>query len=87
MKIIDEMRKILRWAENANIQEAKGICIKRRKRGTELIRQSNPMIWLGKTLNQTIDSQELGEKAAARLGELIDQRDELDERKIYIQKN
>ena len=32
------MRKIVRWAESANLQEEKGNKIKRWRRGTELIK-------------------------------------------------
>ena len=86
LKRIDEMRKILRWAENASIQEAKGNKIKRRKRGSTLIRQSNPISWLGKTLEQPLDPNEVEIKAAAHLDHLIDQRDDLNIRKQQIQK-
>ena len=86
LREIDEMRKILRWAESANIQEEKGCRIKRWRRGMELIRQSNPNKWLGQTLEEEIDLQELEKKAAYRLEELIDQRDALNERKIHIRK-
>ena len=41
------MKKIVRWAESANMQEEKGNNIKRWRRGTELIRKSNPRKWLG----------------------------------------
>ena len=44
------------------------------------------MIWLGKTLEQTLDLQELEGKASTHLGNLIDQRDELNERKLHIKK-
>ena len=86
IKRIDEMRKILRWAESAVIQEEKGNKIKRRKRGIELITKSNPISWLGQTLEQPIELSNLEEKATTHLENLIDQRDELDERKIMIRK-
>ena len=80
------MRKILRWAESAVIQEEKGNKIKRRKRGIELITKSNPISWLGQTLEQPIELSNLEEKATTHLENLIDQRDELNERKIMIRK-
>ena len=84
IKRIEDMRKIIRWAESANIQEENGRKIKRRKRGIYLIKKSNPTSWLGQTLEQTIDLQILEEKASTYLDKLIDQRDELNERKRNI---
>ena len=49
------MRKIVRWAESANLQEEKGNKIKRWRRGTELIRKPNPRKWLGQGIEEVID--------------------------------
>ena len=59
MKEIDKMRKIVRWAESANLQEEKGNNIKRWRRGTELIRKYNPRKWIGQGIEEVIDLQEL----------------------------
>ena len=47
MKEIEQIRKIVRWVEIANLQEEIGNMIKIWRRGTELIRKSNPRKWLG----------------------------------------
>ena len=78
------MRKIVRWAESANLQEEKGNKIKRWRRRTEIIRKSNPRKWLGQGIEEVIDPEELEEKAAYHLDILLDQRDALNERKINI---
>ena len=49
------MRKIVRWAESANLQEEKCNKIKRWRRDTELIRKSNPRKWLGQGIEEVID--------------------------------
>ena len=49
------MRKIVRWAESANLQEEKGNKIKIWRRGTELIRKYNPRKWLGQSLPLFLD--------------------------------
>ena len=82
MKEIEQMRKIVRWAESANLQEEKGNKIKIWRRGRELIRKSNPRKWLGQGIEEVIDLRELEKKAAYHLDILLDQRDALNERKI-----
>ena len=52
IKRIEDMRKIIRWAESANIQEEKGRKIKRRKRGIDLIKNQTPLAGLGRHLNR-----------------------------------
>ena len=80
------MRKIVRWAESANLQEEKGNKIKKWRRGTELIRKSNPRKWIGQGIQGVIDLLELEKKSAYHLDILLDQRDALNERKINIRK-
>ena len=66
--------------------EEKGNKIKRWRRGTEVIRKSNPRKWLGQGIEEVIDLQELEKKAAYHLDILLDQREALNERKINTRK-
>ena len=86
MKEIEQTRKIVGRAESANLQEEKGNKIKRWKRGTELIRKSNPRKWLGQGIEEVIDLRELENKAAYHLYIILDKRDVLNEGKINIRK-
>lgn len=81
------MRKILRWAESANIQEERGNKIKRWKRGSELIRNSNPRKWLGQVIEEIIDIRELEIKAALRVDSLSEQETLSTKRKERLIKN
>ena len=71
---------------NTNIQEAKGKKIKRVKRGSELMRESNPSSWLGQKLGQIKNVKQIEEKASTYLDELIDKRDDLNVKKQHIKK-
>ena len=59
MKEMEQMKKIVRWAESANLHEEKGNKIKRWRRGTELTRKPNPRKWIGQGIEEVIDLQEL----------------------------
>ena len=83
---IATMRKLLRWAETANIQIERGNKIKRRKRGIELLKSSNPTNWLGPTTETPLDTRVVETKAAAHLDTLIEQRDAMNEHKHMIRK-
>ena len=86
MKEIEQMKKIVIWAESANLQEKKCNNIKIWRRGTELVRKSNPHKWLGKGIQEVIELRELEKKVAYHLDILLDQIDALNERKINTRK-
>ena len=56
------------------------------KRGSELIRKSNPRSWLGQKLLQIKNMKQIEEKASAYLDELIYKRDGLNIKKQHIKK-
>ena len=86
-KHITLMRRILNWAEDAAIQVERGKAIKRLKRGEQMIRESNPKRWMGKSINEIEDMNELHEKATEQLDKLLDERNENNEKKRRVEKN
>ena len=79
---MDDMRKLLRWIEFANTQEGKGRKLKRQKRRIELIQKLNARKWLGPGIEEVIDLKQLKIKVALQFDDIIDQRDNINERKI-----
>ena len=80
------MRKVQQWVESASIQEEKGCKIKRYGGRMEIIQQPNPKKWLGQPLSEAISINRLEEQVDKRIDILIDMKDDLNERKVIIQK-
>ena len=83
-KELNEFRKLQRWTENASIQDERGRKIKRWQRGMELIMSTNMRKWLP---TNEITISELEETVNRKVDELIEKRDELNDRKIKIKEN
>jgi hypothetical protein len=84
---IQKIRRIIEWTENARIDEEAGRNIKRRKRGIQMLRESNTPKWMQKRVSEITSLAEVEEKASKYLDKLIDERDEGDARKIRLEKN
>ena len=86
-KEIKKMKRIVNWIENARIQIEKGNKIKRWKRGEKMIRESNPMKWMGKRMGEEMDLREMEEKAEDHLDKLLEELNEGNAKKRRIEKN
>ena len=84
---IEQMRRILNWTENARIQVERGNRVKRWKRGENMIRESNPRRWMGKSMEEITELKELEEKADAHMEELLEARYEINEQRRRTAKN
>ena len=71
---IQKIRRIIEWTENARIAEEAGRTIKRRKRGIEMLRESNTPKWMQKRVSEITSLAEVEEKASKYLDKLIDER-------------
>ena len=79
-RIIQLMRRVVEWTENARIDQEKGRRIKRWKRGMKLLRESNTVRWLDIPVGEIEDLAVVEEKAEVYLDRLLVEREEEDER-------
>ena len=86
-KRIEQMRRIIEWTENARIDVAARRKIRRYRRGVEMLRKSNTMMWMGKKIGEIDRLEEVEEKAEMYLDKLIEEREEGDEKRRRVERN